>query len=76
MGRSMSRFHSYAGSEPNGDVIFSYVDGFVWATWPGAVSMVRIGRYETVLAAMHDFLAQSEIGERLANGTIKPAPRA
>jgi hypothetical protein len=74
MGRSMTSFHCYDGSEPNGDVIFSFVEGFVWASWPGAVSMVRLGRYETVLAAMHDFAAQSELGERLVNGAFKSAP--
>ena len=57
--------------EPNCEVIFSFVDGFVWASWPGAVSMVRVGRYETVTASMRDFLAQCELGERLANGASK-----
>ena len=56
----------------HGDVIFSFVDGFVWASWPGAVSVVRVGDYEAVIAAMRDFLAQCELGERLANGTSNP----
>ena len=58
----------YAPTEPNGDVIFSFVDGFVWASWPGTISLVRLGRYEAVTAMMRDFLAQCELGERLANG--------
>jgi hypothetical protein len=60
------------GRDPNGDVIFSFIDGFVWASWPGGDSMVRIGRYETVLAAMHDFVAQCELGDRLLNRTLRP----
>jgi hypothetical protein len=68
-----SELHSAASNdgEPNGQVIFSYLDGFVWASWPGAVSMVRVGEYEMVIAAMQDFLAQCEVGERLA----KASPR-
>jgi hypothetical protein len=52
----------------SGDVVFSFIDGFVWLSWPGAVSMVRVGEYDTVRASMRDFLAQCELGERLANG--------
>jgi hypothetical protein len=63
------------GRDPDGEVIFSFIDGFVWASWPGAVSMVRIGRYEAVLAAMHDFVAQCELGDRLLNRTARqPRP--
>jgi hypothetical protein len=68
MNRPARLTDDYAPTEPNGDVIFSFVDGFVWASWPGGVSMVRVGRYETVIASMQDFLAQCELGERLANG--------
>ena len=48
-------------------VIFSLVDGFVWMSQAGGNSMVQIGPYESVLAGMQDFIAQSELGERLAN---------
>jgi hypothetical protein len=66
-----SELHSAASNdgEPNGQVIFSYLDGFVWASWPGAVSIVRVGEYEMVTAAMQDFLAQCDDGERLLNQT-------
>lgn len=53
--------------EPSDAVIFSFVDGFVWASWPGAVAMVRVGGYEAVTTAMRDFLGQCEVAERLAN---------
>ena len=58
-------------------VVFSYIDGFVWLTWPGAVEVRRVGKYEAVMESMKDFLAQSELGERLAAGTSKsrlPSP--
>ena len=73
MGSSLNGSDCFNG-EPNSEVIFSFTDGFVWASWPGAVSMVRVGRYETVTASMRDFLAQCDVGERLAKAT--PAGRA
>lgn len=73
MGNSVSDLDDYDTSEPSDDVVFSFMDGFVWASWPGSVSMVRVGRYETVTAAMRDFLVQCELGERLLNGTSKSA---
>ena len=52
-------------SEANeADVIFSYIDGYVWMSWAGAVATVRVGQYQAATAGMRDFLAQSE----LANG--------
>ncbi len=72
MGRSMSRSDDWR--DPDSDVIFSFLDGFVWASWPGAASMIRMGRYDAAIAAMRDFLAQCELGDRLANGTTKSAP--
>ena len=73
MGQSISRYNRNSGANLDEGVIFSFVDGFVWASWPGTDSVVRIGRYETVLAAMHDFVAQCELGDRLLNGAPNPA---
>jgi|KBSMisStandDraft_5_1062788.scaffolds.fasta_scaffold5886894_1 hypothetical protein len=56
------------GAQFKADLIFSLADGFVWASWAGSVPKVRLGEYEAVTAMMRDFLAQSELGERLANG--------
>ena len=67
MDKSVSRTDDYSGDNLNAEVIFSFLDGYVWASWPGAVSTVRLGRYDSVMAAMSDFQAQSELGERLAN---------
>ena len=61
------------GGDANRAVIFSFVDGFVWASWPGAVSRVRVGGYEIVTAAMREFLAQCELGERLGTATHESA---
>ena len=49
-----------------GHVVFSLEDGFVWASWPGTTEMVKLGRHEQVMAMMRDYLAQSVVGERLA----------
>ena len=48
-------------------IIFSLVDGFVWACWPGTSASVRLGDHEPVIAMMRDFLAQCDLGERLAD---------
>ena len=49
------------------EVIFSLVDGYVWACWPGTPASVRLGNDETVIEGMQSFLAQCALGERLAN---------
>jgi hypothetical protein len=54
-----------------GDIIFSLVDGFVWACWPGTSASVRLGEHEPVTAMMRDFLAQCDLGERLAGGPAR-----
>ena len=68
MGQSVGRSN---GGKSNGSVIFSFVDGYVWASWPGSDSIVRMGRYDIVIASMQDFLAQDELAERLANGGVR-----
>jgi len=47
-------------------LLFSLEDGFVFASWPGASGSVRLGTYEDVREMMRDFLAQSEVGDRLS----------
>jgi hypothetical protein len=54
------------------NVVFSLADGYVWASWPGASGMVKLGRHEHVMAMMRDYLAQSVVGERL---TRRGAPK-
>jgi hypothetical protein len=49
------------------DVVFSLQDGFVWAGWPGKSTSVELGRCSDVVEVMRDFLAQCELGVRLAN---------
>jgi len=56
---------------PSG-VIFSLERGEAWASWPGAAS-VRLGPQEEVAEMMEDFLAQVELGKRLADRYSKPA---
>jgi len=48
------------------DVIFSVEDGIVWASWPGTSETVELGSYYIVVTIMRDFLAQYDLGERLA----------
>jgi len=51
---------------PEDDLIFSLAEGFVWASWPGTRASVKLGIQTSVTAVMRDFLAQCELGERLA----------
>ena len=46
-------------------VIFSLVDGTVWASWPGKSTSVELGHCDGVTFMMRDFLAQCDLGERL-----------
>ena len=54
-------------SETPGNVIFSLVDGYVWASWPDSSAAVKLGSYYPVSTGMRDFLAQSAIGEQLTS---------
>jgi hypothetical protein len=54
-----------AASEPELGIIFSSLDGYVWASWPESNATVRLGRHEIVAAMMRDFLAQDSLGKRL-----------
>ena len=50
---------------PEEAIIFSLLDGYVLASWPGTDASVRLGRHEMVAAMMEDFLAQDALGRRL-----------
>jgi hypothetical protein len=67
MDRGLSGADDYPGNDPNAEVVFSFVDGFVWVSRLGGKPMVRLGSYENVLAGMEDFIAQSELGKWLEN---------
>lgn len=55
-------------NEPHtGIIIFSFVDGAVWASWPSQKGSVKLGAYDAVTYMMRDFLAQCELGERMAH---------
>jgi hypothetical protein len=55
------------GTKPNRDaVIFSLSDGVVWASWLEKTGWVELGPYEDVTYMMRNFLAQCELGERMA----------
>lgn len=60
-----AREHDF--DQPRSDVVFSLRDGFVWASWPGAIASVRLGSQNSVTAVMRDFLAQCDLGDRLTN---------
>jgi len=74
MGQGLDFADGNGLNKPN-DLIFSYIDGHVWMSRPGEEA-VRVGSYEVATASMRDFLAQCEIGERLAsrNGRSPSAP--
>jgi hypothetical protein len=46
-------------------IVFSLLDGNVWASWPSKSASVELGRYAAVTYMMRDFLAQCDLGERL-----------
>lgn len=48
-------------------IIFSLEKGVAWASWTGASSPVSLGPQEEVAHMMRDFLAQLELGKRLAS---------
>ena len=47
--------------------VLSLRNGEVWASWNDDRAPIPLGDYGAVLAVMHDFIQQSEIGERLMN---------
>jgi hypothetical protein len=47
-------------------IIFSLDNGEVWASWNGSGQATHLGPRERVEAMMEDFLAQGELGKRLA----------
>ena len=47
-------------------IIFSMVDGTVWASWPGKNVLVNLGQSDAVTYMMRDFLAQCDLGESMA----------
>ncbi len=51
---------------PMDTIIFSLVDGTVWVSWPGNNASVELGQSYAVTYMMRDFLAQCDLGERLA----------
>ena len=53
-----------------GEIIFSLVDDYVWATWPGTEATVKLGHCGDVIHMMRDFVAQCECGDRLVWGEI------
>ena len=52
--------------EDAGGIVFSLKDDEVWASWYGSDQPVRLGTQEKVEYMMADFLAQGELGRRLA----------
>ncbi len=65
--RSFARFSRLASvKETSSGVIFSLEGGQAWASWPGSPSPVRLGPESEVTEMMHDFIAQVELGKRMA----------
>ncbi len=54
-------------TKPNPDaIVFSLADGVVWASWLEKTGWVELGPYNDVTEMMRNFLAQCELGERMA----------
>jgi hypothetical protein len=52
--------------EAAGGIVFSLEQGEVWASWYGQGPPMRLGSQRKVSEMMKDFLAQEELGHRLA----------
>jgi hypothetical protein len=72
MSTSVTFSYRDGGHPSNDDILFSFIDGHVWLSWPGSVGAVRVGAYEKAVAAMQEFLAQSDLGERLVKASKNP----
>jgi len=72
--RAFARFSRIATTkETSSGVIFSLEKGQAWASWPGSPSPVRLGPEHEVTAMMEDFIAQVELGHRLAERAAERA---
>jgi hypothetical protein len=60
-------------TNPRSALIFSLNGSTVSVSWPGRPGSVELGDCETVAYMMRDFLAQCELGERLARRTVGAA---
>ena len=49
-----------------GMIVFSMADDTVLASWPGKKGSLALGPTDAVTYMMRDFLAQCELGERMA----------
>ena len=58
--------HRRGVDESAGGIVFSLHEGQVWASWYGQGPPMLIGSQAKVSAMMEDFLAQIEVGKRLA----------
>ena len=53
-------------------IVFSLVDGQVWASWYGIDAPVRLGSQDEVAPMMEDFIAQAELGKQLQADLAAP----
>ena len=54
---------------PMDTITFSLMNGTVWASWPGK-GAVELDESDAVTTMMTDFLAQYELGKRLARSNV------
>lgn len=55
-----------AAAKRRSGIVFSCEGGDAWASWQGHRCTVRLGTTEEVAAMMQDYLAQCELGRKLA----------
>jgi hypothetical protein len=51
---------SAIGEPIRGSIVFSLVNGTVWASWPGSGPSLELGSRHSVTYMMRDFLAQCD----------------
>lgn len=72
-------FDDLVGPTSSGGVMFSLKNGQAWASWPTAGFHLSLGPRDDVAEMMKDFVAQVELGKRLAKAArpdIQKVPSA
>jgi hypothetical protein len=54
------------GSDKRRGVVLSHRNGSVWVSWEATTTSIEMGPADEVIEMMRDFLAQTDLGERLA----------
>ena len=54
-----------SGNVGRGGIVFSHRDGHIWVSWNKRSGALDLGPADEVIEMMRDFIAQTDVGERL-----------